>query len=49
MVEIDVKQAKSRLSALIDRVERGETLTLTRDGKPVAQIFPISQRRPDYL
>ena len=32
---------------MIDRVEHGETLT--RDGKPVARIVPIAQRRPGLL
>jgi prevent-host-death family protein len=49
MAEIDWREAKSQLSALIDRVECGETLTLTRDGKPVARIVPIGQRRPGLL
>ena len=49
MVEIEVKQAQAQLSRLIDRVERGETLMLTRDGKPVARIVHIAQRRPGLL
>jgi prevent-host-death family protein len=49
MVEIELKQAQAELSAMLDRVECGETLTLTRDGKPVARIVPIAQRRPGLL
>ena len=33
-------EAKTHLSALLDRVERGETLTITRNGRPVARLVP---------
>jgi prevent-host-death family protein len=36
--------AKARLSELIDRVKAGETVEITRRGKPVAKIVP--QQRP---
>lgn len=49
MPEIGLREAKARLSELIDRVEHGETLTLTRHGKPVARIVPIAERRPGLL
>jgi prevent-host-death family protein len=32
--------AKNRLSALLDRVERGEEIVITRRGKPVARLVP---------
>lgn len=32
--------AKTHLSALLDRVEAGETITITRHGKPVALLTP---------
>lgn len=49
MTEIGLRQAKMQLSELIDRVERGETLTLTRHGRPVARIVPVAERRPGLL
>jgi len=33
--------AKTHLSRLLDRVERGETITITRHGVPVARLVPI--------
>lgn len=30
--------AKTHLSALLDRVEAGETITITRHGRPVAKL-----------
>jgi len=49
MTEIGLREAKAHLSELIDRVERGQTLTLTRYGKPVARIVPVLERRPGML
>jgi prevent-host-death family protein len=36
-------EAKARLSTLLDRVERGEELVITRHGKPVAHVIPYHQ------
>jgi prevent-host-death family protein len=37
---IGAYEAKTHLSALLDRVARGESLTITRNGKPVARLVP---------
>lgn len=37
---IGAYEAKTKLSALLDRVEKGETLTITRNGRPVARLVP---------
>lgn len=36
-----VAEAKNRLPALLSAVERGESVTITRYGKPIAEIRPI--------
>ena len=38
MREIGAFEAKNRLGALLDAVERGEEITITRRGKPVARL-----------
>ncbi len=38
MISVPLAQAKNQLSELIGRVERGETVAVTRRGKPVAQL-----------
>ncbi len=38
MIHIPLAQAKNQLSELIGRVERGETVAVTRRGKPVARL-----------
>jgi prevent-host-death family protein len=38
MLEVGAYEAKNTLSALLDRVEKGEEILITRRGKPVAKI-----------
>jgi prevent-host-death family protein len=40
MMEIGAFEAKNRLSALLERVERGEEILITRRGRPVARLVP---------
>src|SRR5262249_30070264 len=41
-------EAKTHLPALLERVAKGERITITRHGKPVAQLVPVvSETRPD--
>jgi len=36
-------EAKTKLSELLDLVERGGEITITRRGEPVARLVPISR------
>jgi prevent-host-death family protein len=38
--EVGAFEAKNTLSALLDLVERGEEVTITRHGRPVARLVP---------
>jgi prevent-host-death family protein len=41
-------EAKTHLPQLLERVEQGETITITHHGKPVARLVPAaSMPRPD--
>jgi prevent-host-death family protein len=40
MIEVGAFEAKNTLGALLDRVERGEEIVITRHGKPVARLVP---------
>ena len=42
MRTIGIFEAKTHLSALLDRVERGEGGTITRHGKAVARLVPVA-------
>jgi len=42
MVTVSLAQAKAHLSALLDKVEAGEEVIVTRHGRAVAHIRPVS-------
>lgn len=41
METVNVQDAKTRLSSLLARVERGETITIARSGTPIATLSPL--------
>ncbi len=45
MKQVGVYDAKTQLPRLLEEVERGETVTITRHGKPVARLVPVGGRR----
>ena len=40
MVEMSVKEARSKLSTLLKRVEEGDEIVILRRGKKVARLVP---------
>jgi len=42
MVTVNVAKAKAKLSDLLDKVEAGEDVVITRHGKPVAHLSPVA-------
>ncbi len=42
---IGAYEAKTHLPKLLDRVAHGESLTITRHGKPVARLVPVATPR----
>lgn len=49
MREIQASEAKAHLLQLLDDVERGETLVITRHGRPIARIVPEVDRRQEEV
>ena len=41
---VNIHEAKTHLSRLIERVEAGEEITLARAGRPVARLVPFKIR-----
>jgi prevent-host-death family protein len=39
-VTVTVAEAKSQLSSLLDAVEAGQAVVITRRGKPIAELVP---------
>jgi prevent-host-death family protein len=45
MREVQASEAKAHLSQLLDEVERGEIVVITRHGRRIARIVPEVDRR----
>lgn len=40
---VNVQEAKTRLSELLQRVEAGEGVVIARAGKPIAELRPVAK------
>ena len=54
MKKVNIHEAKTHLSRLIEQVSAGESIIISKAGKPVAKLVPISdsdivKRRPGRL
>jgi prevent-host-death family protein len=45
MREVQSSEAKTHLPQLLDDVERGETIVITRHGRPIARLVPNEDSR----
>jgi prevent-host-death family protein len=43
---VNMHEAKTHLSRLVERVESGEEIIIGRAGKPVARLVPYQEKRP---
>ncbi len=46
MTTVNIHEAKTHLSRLIQRVERGEHIVIARAGRPVAVLSAVDEPRP---
>jgi prevent-host-death family protein len=44
MASINIHEAKTHLSRLVERVEAGEEIVIARAGRPVARLVPYRAR-----
>lgn len=49
MRDIQASDAKTHLPQILDEVERGETVRITRHGRPIARIVPEVDRRQEEI
>lgn len=45
MTTVNIYEAKSAFSRLVAAAEAGETVVIARNGKPVAQLGPVTRRQ----
>jgi len=49
MREVQASDAKAHLPQLLDDIERGETVVITRYGRPIARIVPEAHLRQEEI
>lgn len=45
MEKVNIHDAKTRLSQLVERAEAGEEIVIARAGRPVARLAPLASRK----
>ena len=46
MAKINIRELKANLSAVIERVANGETVTVMKRSEAIAELRPLAGRRP---
>jgi len=41
--QVGANEAKAKLAELLDEVEKGRVIVITRKGKPIARLMPIGE------
>jgi prevent-host-death family protein len=44
--EVSVARAKAEFASLVSRAEQGERIVVTRNGRPVACLGPLPEKKP---
>lgn len=44
--QLNIHDAKTQLSKLIERTQEGEEFVIAKSGKPVAKLVPLTKSRP---
>lgn len=48
-VNINIQEAKVAFSELLNRVSRGEEITITQDGVAIARLVPVTPNLPKRI
>ena len=46
MTEVNIHEAKTHLSRLLEKVQQGEVVVIAKAGKPVAKLVRIEEEEP---
>lgn len=44
--QVNVYEAKTQLSKLLEQVEAGDEIVIARNGRPVARLVPVQRTKP---
>jgi prevent-host-death family protein len=45
MIQVNMHEAKTHLSELVEKVEAGEEVVIARAGRPIARLVPFQPKR----
>lgn len=43
--QINIYEAKSQFSSLVDRASKGETIVIAKSGTPLAKLVPLKEKK----
>lgn len=46
MTEVNIHEAKTHLSRLLEKVQQGEEVVIAKAGKPIARLVKIEREKP---
>jgi prevent-host-death family protein len=46
--QVNIAEAKAQLSNLVDQAEKGHSVIIARNGRPVAQLVPLTEKRQKF-
>jgi prevent-host-death family protein len=46
VAQVNIHEAKTHFSKLVERVEAGEEIVIARSGRPVAKLVPVKTNSP---
>jgi len=49
MKEVGAYEAKTHLPKLLERVQRGERIVITKHGHPIAELIPVGDRNAEKV
>ena len=44
--QVNIAEAKAQFSNLVEQAEKGHSVIIARNGRPVARLVPLSEKRP---
>ena len=44
--QVNIAEAKAQFSDLVEQAEKGRSIIIARNGRPVAKLVPLSEKRP---
>jgi prevent-host-death family protein len=46
--QFNIAEAKAQFSDLVEQAENGHSIIIARNGRPVAKLVPLSEKRPKF-